>query len=259
MRRAPWGLVLLALLLAPRSWGEGVDWQRQVLQVTGNGPPDVKAANPSQARHAAERSAREDALARLLEQARRLPLRADRTVGEELAREETRRQVENVLRGYKVLQRRYYSDGGMRLEVELPLGPLTSVLVAPEPAAPAASSETDAGTKLEASADYTGLVVDARKLGMHPALAPRLLDARGQRLYGAASLSSEAWKSTGVAGFFPSLAEARKVSGVGDKPLVLEARKLEGSDLQLGEDADKALAQLSPRVLAEGRVAILIR
>lgn len=256
MRRAPWGLVLLALLLPLRSWGEGVDWQRQVLQVTGNGPPDVKASNPSQARHAAERSAREDALARLLEQARRLPLRADRTVGEELAREETRHQVENVLRGYKVLQRRYYSDGGVRLEVELPLGPLTSVLVAPEPAAP---SESDAGTKPEPTAGYTGLVVDARKLGMHPALAPRLLDARGQRLYSAASLSSEAWKSTGVAGFFPNLAEARKAPGVGDKPLVLEARKLEGSDLHLGEDADKALGQLPPRVLAEGRVAILIR
>ncbi len=252
MRRALWALAVMAPLAA-LAQGGGVDWERQVLRVTGHGPPDVKATNASQARLGAERSAKENALEGLREQVKGLPLRADRTVGEELTREETRRAVDTVLRGHTVLHKRYFSDGGVQMDVEVPLGGLTSVLVAPEPAAPST------GAKKEAAGGHTGVVVDARKLGMKPVLAPRLLDARGQRVYSAASLSSEAWKSTGVAGFFPSLEQARKVGRVGERPLVLEAVGIQGSDLQLGPGADAALADVDPRLWAEGRVAVLVR
>jgi hypothetical protein len=265
VRRALWALVLAAPLSA-LAQGNGVDWQRQVLRVTGDGPPDVKASNPSQARLGAERSAKEDAFADLLTQAKGVHVRADRTVGDEMAREETRRQIEDVLRGYKVVRKRYYSDSGVQLEVEVPLGALTAVLVPPAAAGTPATAETrpaetakPAETKKDAKAKHTGLVVDARKLGMTPVLAPRVLDASGQPLYGVESLSAEARKSTGVAGFFKSLDEARKSELVGAKPLVLEAAKLEGSDLQLGPDAAKVLGGLDPSLLAEGRVAILIK
>jgi hypothetical protein len=259
VRHALWALVLAAPLAA-LAQGEGVDWRRQVLRVTGEGPPDVKAANPSQARLGAERSAKEDAFAELLEQVKGLRLRADRTVGEEMAREETRREVEAVLRGYKVVQEHYYSDSGVRMEVEVPLGALTSVLVDPTPKGTGAPTEAkkDAGTREAAKAKYTGLVVDARKPGMKPMLAPRVLDASGQPLYGVDSLSPEALKVTGVAGFFGSLEEVRKSTRVGPRPLVVEAARVEGSDLVLGPDAAKALSGLEPSLLAEGRVAILI-
>lgn len=261
MRRALWVLVLAAPLSA-LAQGNGVDWQRQVLRVTGNGPPDVKASNPSQARLGAERSAKEDAFADLLELAKGLRVRADRTVGDEMAREETRRQVERVLRGYKVVRSHYYSDSGVRMDVEVPLAALLEVLMPARPpavgtAAPAEAKPDEA--KKDTRAKHTGLVVDARKLGMAPVLAPRLLDASGQPLYGLESLSAEARKTTGVAGFFGSLEEARKSELVGTKPLVIEAARLQGSDLQLGPDAAKVLAELEPNLLAEGRVAILIR
>ena len=237
-----------------------VDWERQVLRVTGDGPPDVKAANASQARLGAERSARQNALADLREQVKGLPLRADRTVGEELAREETRRQVEDVLKGYQVVRTRYYSDGGVRLDVEFPLGALTAVLVTSAGTATREAAKPGEG-KVDAAAEkHTGLVVDARKLGMTPMLAPRLVDdASGQPLHGPASLDVEARKGLGVAGFFQKLEEARASSRVGARPLVIEAARLEGSDLRLGPDAVKALAGLSPRLMAEGHVAILIQ
>ncbi|HZH16192.1 MAG TPA: hypothetical protein VE057_17715 [Archangium sp.] len=267
MRRALWALVL-AVPLSALAQGNGVDWQRQVLRVTGDGPPDVKASNPSQARLGAERSAKEDAFGELLEQAKGLRLRADRTVGEEMAREETRRQVEDVLRGYTVVQKRYFSDSGVQMDVEVPLGALTSVLVTPAPTGTAAPAETKgtksaetkpAETKKDARAKHTGLVVDARKLGMTPVLSPRVLDEAGQPLYGVETLSAETRKRTGVAGFFKSLEAARKSELVGAKPLVIEAARLQGSDLLLGPDAVKALAGMDPHLLAEGRVAILIR
>jgi hypothetical protein len=259
VRRALWALVL-AVPLTALARGNGVDWQRQVLRATGDGPPDVKASNPAQARLGAERSAKEDAFKELLEQAKGLRLRADRTVGEELAREETRRKVEDVLRGYKVVDKHYYSDSGVQLEVEVPLGQLTSALVAPAPAvAPApVEAKKDAPAK-KAEGKHSGLVVDARKLELAPMLAPRLLDAAGQPLYGVETLSEEARRTTGVASFVGSLEEARKSTRVGSRPLVLEATRVQGSDVVLGPDAAKALAGLEPGVLAEGRVALLIR
>lgn len=252
MRRALWGLVL-AVPLSALAQGNGVDWQRQVLRVTGDGPPDVKASNPSQARLGAERSAKEDAFKDLLEQVKGVRLRADRTVGDEMAREETRLKVEQVLRGYKVVQTRFFSDSGVQLEVEVPLGALTSVLVATEP------TSKDAQPKKAAKAKHTGLVVDARKLGLVPMLAPRVLDASGQPVYGVETLSEEARRTRGVAGFFGSLELARKSTRVGERPLVLEAARVEGSDVVLGPDAAKALEGLDPEHLAEGRVALLIR
>ncbi len=253
MRRALlWGLVL-AVPLSALAQGTGVDWQRQVLRVTGDGPPDVKASNPSQARLGAERSAKEDAFKDLLEQVKGVRLRADRTVGDEMAREEIRLKVEEVLRGYKVVQKRFFSDSGVQLEVEVPLGALLSVLVAPEPAS------KDAQPTKAAEAKHTGLVVDARKLGLVPMLAPRVLDASGQPVYGVETLSEEARRTRGVAGFFGSLEQARKSTRVGERPLVLEASRVEGSDVVLGPDAAKALEGLEPELLAEGRVALLIR
>jgi hypothetical protein len=248
---------VLAVPLSALAQGTGVDWQRQVLRVTGDGPPDVKASNPSQARLGAERSAKEDAFKDLLEQVKGVRLRADRTVGDEMAREETRLKVEEVLRGYKVVQKRFFSDSGVQLEVEVPLGALTSVLVAPatttEPAA------KDAQPKKAAKAKHTGLVVDARKPGLVPMLAPRVVDASGQPVYGVETLSEEARRTRGVAGFFGSLEQARKSARVGERPLVLEAARVEGSDVVLGPDAAKALEGLDPELLAEGRVALLIR
>ena len=260
MRRALWGLVL-AIPLSALAQGNGVDWQRQVLRVTGDGPPDVKASNPSQARLGAMRSAKEDALEDLLEQVKGVHLRADRTVGDEMAREETRRKVEEVLRGYKVVQTRYFSDSGVQLEVEVPLGALTSVLVAPAAAGPTTTAEPkkEPEAKKDAKAQHTGLVVDARKLALVPMLAPRVLDASGQPVYTVETLSEEARRTLGVAGFFGSLEQARKSTRVGERPLVLEAARVEGSDVVLGPDAAKALEGLDPGLLAEGRVALLIR
>ena len=251
-----WAVGLLVCGLPGVGEAQGVDWQRQVLQVTGLGPPDAKATNPAQARLGAERSARERAQTQLLEQVKGLPLRADRTVGEELAREETRRQVEGVLRGYQVLSTRYYSDGGVRLEVELPLGALTAVLVAPE--GPARAESKPAGETKAREEGPTGVVVDARALGLTPVLAPRLVDAAtGQVLAGPALLDTRGREGLGVAGFFRTPEQARASGRVGPRPLVLEAAALRGSDLQLGPDAVKALAALAPQVLAEGHVALL--
>jgi hypothetical protein len=227
----------------------GVNWEGQILRATGAGAPDMKAANPAQARLGAERAAKLDALRNLMEQVKGVQLSTGRTVGDAMASEEIRGRVEGVIKGFKVVNKRYYSDSGVEVDVEVPLSALTSVLL---PAPETAIAVNEQGAK-----KYTGLVVDARGLGAKPVLAPRLLDAAGKAIYGAEALSADARKDTSVAAYFKSLEDARKSTRVGEKPLVVKASQLQGSDLVLAEEALKQLTEANTAFLAEGRVAIV--
>jgi hypothetical protein len=227
----------------------GVNWEGQLLRATGAGAPDMKAANPAQARLGAERAAKLDALRNLMEQVKGVQLSTGRTVGDAMGTEEIRARVEGVVKGFKVVNKRYYSDSGVELDVEVPLSALTSALL---PASDTAIAVNEQGAK-----KYTGLVVDARGLGAKPALAPRLLDAAGKAIYGAEALSADTRKDTSVAAYFKSLEDARKSNRVGEKPLVVKASQLQGSDLVLPEDALKQLTEANTAFLAEGRVAIV--
>ena len=227
----------------------GVNWQGQVVKATGSGAPDMKAANPAQARLGAEKAAQMDAFRNLLAQVKGIQISAGKTVGDAMAKDEVKGKVEGVIRGYKVTGKRYFSDSGVEVDVEVPLAALTEIIT--EPGQTALAVKTDGDKK------NTGLVVDARGLSLKPALSPRLMDEAGKTLYGVDCLSAEARKSTGVAAYVQTLEEAKKSMKVGDKPLVLKAAKATGTDLVLSADDVKRLAEANNSYLAEGRVVIV--
>jgi hypothetical protein len=231
----------------------GVSWEGQILKATGGGAPDLKAATPAQARLGAETAAKLDAFRQLLSQAKGIQISAGKTVGDAMAGDEIKARVEGVIRGYKVTAKRYYSDGGVEIDVEVPLAALT-LLFAP---AAAEAEAAVAPLNTEGELKNTGLVVDARGLKVTRALAPRLLNDAGKAVYSADCLSEEARKSTGVASYFASPEAAQKSLLVGDRPLVVKATKAEGADLVLTAEDLQRLAASNNTYLAEGRVAII--
>ena len=239
----------------------GVNWEGQVLRATGAGAPDMRAANPAQARLGAERAAKMDAFRNLLEQVRGIQISAGKTVGDALSSDEVKAKVEGVIRGYRVVDKRYFSDSGVELDVEVPLAAITAaVLDATKPAADANADAKDApavALNTEGAKKNTGLVVDARGLGVKPALAPRLLGPDGKALYSADALSAEARQTSAVAAYMAGIDQAKKSVLVGSKPLVLKADKADGSDLVLSAEAVKQLAAVNNAFLAEGRVVIV--
>ena len=255
---------LLAVLLAPGALAgpkdskavaqapkaqPGVNWEGQVLKATGAGAPDLKASTPAQARLGAEKAAQLDAFRNLLAQAKGLRISAEKTVGDAMATEEIKAKLEGAIRGFKVTNKRYFSDGGVELDVEVPLSALTE-LVPP-------STESHAAINTNGEPKNTGLVVDARGLKVTKALSPRLLDEAGKSVYGIDCLSEDARKSKGVASYFATLDSAKKSLLVGDKPLILKASKVQGTDLVLSAEDLKRLAENNNAYLSEGRVAIV--
>ncbi|MHB8874169.1 MAG: LPP20 family lipoprotein [Myxococcaceae bacterium] len=228
----------------------GVNWVGQVVKATGSGAPDVKAATPAQARLGAEKAAQMDAFRNLLAQVKGIQVSAGKTVGEAMTTDEIKGKVDGVIRGYKVTGKRYFSDGGVEVDVEVPLSALTEIF-APAGDTAIASVKTDGDKK------NTGLVIDARGLDVKPALSPKVFDEAGKELYGVSALSVEARKVSGVAAYVKTLEEAKKCLKVGDKPLVLKASKAKGSDLVLAAEDVKKLAEANNSYLAEGRVVIV--
>lgn len=257
-------LLILALPLAV--WGEdkagrdkltgdpksvpGISWGGQLIKASGAGAPDLSVKNPAQARLGAERAALLDGMRNLLAQVKGIQIDSERKMDDAMKDEKIRVRVETLLRGYKVIGKRYFSDGGLELDLEIPLALLTEVFD-PEPL------QVLDGLKVDGEKTSTGLVIDARGLKVTPALSPRLLDQGGKALYSVDALSPEARKLSGVASYVQSLEEAKKSLKAGDKPLVLKAAKANGSDLQLDSASALKLLATNSDFLAEGRVVIV--
>jgi len=228
-----------------------VDWQGELIKATGSGAPDMRSLSPAQARLGAEKAAQLDAFRNLISIAKGIHISADKTVGQAMANDEVKGRVEGVVKGFKVVKKRYFSDQGVEMDVEVPLSGIAQAVL------DGGTSAVNALASAKTDGRYTGLLVDARGLGVMPMLAPRLLDASGKVLYSAEMLDAEARKDSVPARYFKGLDQATHAPALGGTPLMVKAQKAQGSDLVLADADARALDQLSAKVLAEGRVGIV--
>lgn len=116
---------LAALALAARGEPAAVDWQRRVVRCTGTGAPDARAAggNVAVARVGAEKAARRDAARKCL-QALKGVAGGDRetAAGAVAAEKAVPPSAEAAAQGLRLVGApRYFSDGGVSIEVEMTL------------------------------------------------------------------------------------------------------------------------------------------
>ena len=270
-------VVLLAVAAVAHAEPGSIDWSKRVIRATGQGAPDLNAANIAVARLGAERAAKLDALRNILETLKGVSVASGQTAGDVFADAAVKAKVEGVCKGFKIIEpKRYYSDGGVEMDVEMPIDAVAGILIdkaapAKPPEAPKVSppkgelpppvpdKEKSAG--IIAPEKPTGLVIDARGLKATPAFAPRVFDEAGKEIYGPAIVSREAALKTGVAGYATDLEKAKKDERVGPSPAVIKAIKLANagkSDLVIAaRDAAGIVGPTDNRALAEGRVIIV--
>ena len=126
-----------------------IDWQRRVLKATGQGAPDLNAPSIAVARLSAERAAIAAAQRNALEILSGAALENGGTVGT-LLQSDTglRGKVQGKLRALRAAKTHYFSDGGISLQVEVPLDELPPEIARnlKGPAKPDANA-ADAGAK----------------------------------------------------------------------------------------------------------------
>jgi hypothetical protein len=167
-------------------------------------------------------------------------------------------KVQGLVKGFRVVGApRYFSDGGVEMDVEVPLEGALSDALLPRGEPKAEPQPTKSSPK--GSAPGTSLVVDARGQKVLPALAPRVLDEGGKEIYGPSVLGEQGRKAGGAAGYAVDLQAARTSmkDRVGDKPVVVKAVRAEGSDVVISSADAAGLAGKDLGFLAEAKVIIL--
>ena len=237
-----------------------INWTQQVIRCTGFGAPNPNLPMATQ-RASALRAAKVDALRNIVETVKGVNINSETLVENAMLTSDViRTRVDGAVRGYRIVDTRYMSSGDVEIDVEVPLtGVLLDALLPTEnfgggilmtggqllcptcgqpwPAGkpvPAGTTLIQAGAGTESAAGtggsmvYTGLVIDGRGLGIRPAMAPKVMDDRGEEIYGSRFVSRDFAVDIGMIGYEKDLNRARMNERVADNPLVVKGVKSSG-------------------------------
>ena len=236
-----------------------VNWSAKTVTATGSGAANLKSASVAVARLGAERAAQMDALRNVIETIQGIQVTGKRSAGDMMSNGEIKSRVQGFVQSCKRADTRYYSDGSVDVVMQCPIDDnLTSALFSGIPAEkkPRKLPTTGAGK-------FSGLVVNAKNLGVVPSMAPRVVDESGKEVYGAAVVSDKGLQQGGIAGYVKDVGAAKSNDRVGKQPLVVKALRLSDgtkTDIVISNaDADKLRdPNTNLSFLAEGRVLIVV-
>jgi hypothetical protein len=232
-----------------------VDWTQQMIKCTGIGAPNQNQPAAAQ-RAGALRAAKLDAFRNLLETVKGVQVTSETEVNNAmLVSDVIRTRVEGALRGFQVVDTRYMSSGDVEVDVQVPLTGVVLDALLPQsqyfgggvlmtggqPLCPTCGQPWPQGKPVPSGVQliqmggeqigggvFTGLVVDARGLGLRPAMAPKVLDDRGEEIYGSRYVSREYAVDIGMVGYEKNLDRARMNERVADNPLVIRGVEASG-------------------------------
>ncbi|HAY39078.1 MAG TPA: hypothetical protein DCY53_06845 [Desulfobacteraceae bacterium] len=205
-----------------------VNWSRGVVQAKGIGIPLPKIPENSNARTVALTDAKLNAFRIILEIIRELRINGTTVVGDyEIQEPAIMSKIENMVKSAKVVKKEYLTDGTVKIEMEVNLRGGFAQLVLPNDIKPL-DSITFVTMDKTSSPVFTGLVVDAKGLGVRPVMVPRILDENNQEVYGSAFVSREYAVQQGMSGYARNLKESLNNQRVADHPLVVKGLKTLG-------------------------------
>ena len=204
-----------------------IDWTTGVITSVGIGAPPAQPANAAQARAMAERAAQVVAYRNLLEAVKGVRIDSTTTVENFMVTSDLiRTQVSGFVQGAMVMDKKYMSDGSVEVTVGMKLtGALADTLLPKTPPTPPTGIVATPGA---AGQTFTGLIVDARGLGIRPAMAPKVLNEDGKEVYGSAWINRDWAVREGMAGYLKDPLQAQQNPRVTDKPLLVKAVKASG-------------------------------
>lgn len=205
-----------------------VNWSRGVVQAKGIGIPLPKIPENSNDRTVALTDAKLNAFRIILEIIRELRINGTIVVGDyEIQEPAIMSRIENMVKNAKVVKKEYLTDGTVKIEMEVNLRGGFAQLVLPNDIKPL-DSITFVTMDKTSSPVFTGLVVDAKGLGVRPVMVPRILDENNQEVYGSAFVSREYAVQQGMSGYARNLKESLNNQRVADHPLVVKGLKTLG-------------------------------
>ena len=246
-----------------------IDYNGRKVQATGIGYIPQNVINAGQARRAALRIAKQDALRQLVEIVNGVTLTSETTMSGAMFDDVIKTQVQGVIRGaFQVGDPKYLSDTSIEVVYEVPMAGISEVMIPPtgflDPVAPTAAAPTDAAAAdAPTTGAITGLIIDCTGLGIRPAMSPQILDQNGGIVYGPSNYTREYAVKNGVAGYAKGLDAGKADDRVKGNPLVIKAVAVSGSnnvDVVIGNSDIMRIrsANSSYGILKDCRVLIVL-
>ena len=201
------------------------------------------------ARPMALRAAQVDAYRNLLEIVQGVRIDSNTVVKDFMTESDViRASVEGLVKGSKVMNKEYLSDGTVEVTVRMNLSGRLSQSIMPKafekeqgaapPPPPAVSAP---------SGDiFTGLVIDARGLAARPAMSPKIVDENGKEVYGSMNVDRLYAIQQGMTGYARDLTAAQSNPRVTNNPVSVKGVKASGPgkcDIMISNaDAEKIRA-----------------
>ena len=205
-----------------------INWSRGVVQAKGIGIPPTKLSGDSNARTEALTDAKLNASHVILKIIKELRITGTTVVGEYAIQEPAiMSKIENMVNNAKVVKKEYLTDGTVKIEMEVNLRGGFAQLILPKEIKPLDSIKLVTMNK-SSTPVFTGLVVDAKGLGVKPVMVPKIIDENNQEVYGSAFVSREYAVQQGMSGYSRDLKESLKDKRVSDYPLVVKGLKTSG-------------------------------
>jgi len=259
-----------------------IDWENNVVYAVGDGVPPAKAVNPAQARVRAKRAAIDEAYARLLEAIKEVRVDAESTTRNFVNENRTvRTRVSGMIKNAEIVEMRQHDDGSYQIKVRMPMaGPngLAAVLLPQQlvniqkskvisttvrgDAAPATIQNKPDAAKSSTSSKFTGVIIDATGLNASPATFPRILNQSGKVLYDLTKVDPNQ-ATNKMCEYRKSVKQAKKLSRIGSKPLILKAAGTKGNnrvDIVISDQHAEELlgADAGTNFLYNAKVAIVL-
>jgi len=234
-----------------------INWSSKTVTATGSGAANLKDGSVAKARLMAERAAKLDALRNIVETIQGIQVSGTRNAADVMSNGEVKTKIQGMAQGFKVVDTKYYSDGSVDVIVSMPIDEnLTNALVEKPKAGSKPRKITTEGPET-----FTGLIVNARGLGITPSMAPRILDESGKEVYGAEIVSDKGLQQGGIASYAKT--DEKAADRTGAKPLVVKALRIADkskTDVVISNaDADKLRdPNTNLSFLADGKVVILV-
>ena len=245
---------------------------------TGIGAISPLAQNPGMARATAVRAAKVDAMRNLLEAVMAITVSSETTVrGAAIENDVVKTSVEGMVRGARMRDIdgdgrgsnsdiRYLSDTSIEIEMEVHMSGISEVILPPAgyaPAPVAGGAPASAAPAAPRPGTVTGLIVDARGLGLRPAMSPKIVDQNGGVVYGPGNFTREFAVKFGVAGYSKNLEQAQQDPRVVGNPMVVKGVGVQGANkadlvLAVGDVSRVKGADSSGKFLSNCKVMILI-
>lgn len=254
-----------------------VKWDDGTIEIRAGATADPKkSVNLAHARSMALKTARHLAYEKMLETIKGLSLTSSTVYRDELlANSRLQTALRGFVRGARVVKEEetFLKDGSIWVEVTLgqvlygkkSLSASSADVLKTKPQKPLNlfAPKDHAYKKLPLYSGYTGLVIDARNLGVRPAMFPKIVAPDGRAVYSPTKTSQEYILTQGLVGYATSTQRAKEQGRVGKNPLVIKAKRSSGPHhanvVVAEEDAVKIFAaDIKSKILNEARVVFVI-